>query len=225
MIAFGRHGAMAIAAAEGNLSALRIFLERWDWRSKDIAAVPLTWACLYGQLDAVRLILGSMRSVLSRRQRSEIMLSQSLPGGVDVVGSCVIAMHSRRMHRSAVSALRLVLADLPTQPSFDLKASKIRAIYSLGIIVVQPRDYHPLAQDRVFTLLAPLPDLSDCVFHIVRLVANSRRWGLAPAIIERQVALAKRWMTVWPPAANDVASAQKIAGDDMASMMAAYVKQ
>ncbi|KAA8906166.1 hypothetical protein FN846DRAFT_890261 [Sphaerosporella brunnea] len=201
MIAFGGNGAMAIAAAEGNLSALRIFLERWDWWSKHIAAVPLT--------------------VLSRRQRSEMMLSQSPPGGIDVVGCCVIAMHSRRMHRSAVSALRLVLADLPTQPSFDLKASKIRAIYSLGIIVVQPRDYHPLAQDRVFTLLAPLPDLSDCLSDIVTLVANSRRWAIAPAIIERQVALAKRWMTVWPPAPNDVASAQEIGGDDMASIVAA----
>ncbi|KAA8896233.1 hypothetical protein FN846DRAFT_893455 [Sphaerosporella brunnea] len=128
------------------------------------------------------------------------------------------------MQRLAIPALRLVLVDVPTQSSFALKVSKIGALYSLGINAMQAHDYYLPPPDRILTLLAPLPDLYNALSHLMKLIALSRRMAVAPDIVEGQVALAMRWMADWPLAANEVASTQEIVGDNMASIVVAYVK-
>ncbi|KAA8895349.1 hypothetical protein FN846DRAFT_894241 [Sphaerosporella brunnea] len=213
---------MVIAAAEGNLPALRIFVERWDWWSSDIAAVPADG--------------GAVVRTARRRAPSSLVHAQRAVPADNAPQSfcpwtCLVALMPWAAASSRCTAAACTLRrfrhsnwcwrSFRVSRRLDLEVSMMRALCSLGVIASQPQDYHPRAQDRNLTLLAPLPNLGRSLPYLVRLIAGSRRllWPSARG----------RWH--WPrgddslaPAPNDVVIAREIVGDDMASIVAGYLK-
>ncbi|KAA8895748.1 hypothetical protein FN846DRAFT_316196 [Sphaerosporella brunnea] len=165
-IPFGGCGAMCLAAAEGNLAAIGVLLEHWDWLSEDSVA-PLTWACLYGRVNALEVILRDMRARTSPEQRVALIASPTrlhYYTGLfyyTPIDCALFAMHTPTSTDSGRQALQLLIAEASYNPD-TLANAKIRAAINLLFMAELQLQWDPdnsLATfDAMFDALAPLPE-------------------------------------------------------------------
>ncbi|KAA8905891.1 hypothetical protein FN846DRAFT_949704 [Sphaerosporella brunnea] len=128
-IVFGGCGAMCIAASEGNLPAITVLLERWNWCDPN-AALPLKWACIHARVEAVRMFLSDMRERLTQQQRGLLLLKPTETDTYTAIDCALIAMHTPCSTASGRHILDLVIAEVSCFPG-TLCEAKLGAMYLL----------------------------------------------------------------------------------------------
>ncbi|KAA8906419.1 hypothetical protein FN846DRAFT_718547 [Sphaerosporella brunnea] len=158
-VEFSGNGGVALAAAEGNVAVLRIFLERWDWQH-ELAALPLWVACLHGHTETINFLLTAMDNALTAQQCAQLIISHPDFNDFDVLGCCVYACHDPATTTAGAAAMRKVLSYLTPFPEL-LHESKSQAVYFLIMVAESKVNWDPddiTSMDTILELLQPLPD-------------------------------------------------------------------
>lgn len=192
-------GAICLAAAQGNIDALRVLLKHWQWTVK-CAAAPLRWACLYGQERTVRLLLSDMAKHLETEQLTQMLLDKcenDNESAFTPVQCLVYLMHEPAFTATGARILTRIWGKVRkfSYPMEEIEQAKKGAIVALCYIAATPSNWNGTGLkevDAICYTLQPLP--RDPHFFQLKMLETLARSRGKQRI--RLMRIARTWLSV-----------------------------